>query len=262
MSFGALITPLDTRRTALGAFRSDPRCRARSTRQPMPRSRRHVTTPWNRSRASGRRSARFQAVRMGRTSDVRRLSAAQALLPRPIQVMSMSKLISYGPPRRSILPQRGPSARRNSRLSGRDARYSSAKLAERKMVRSRGIEPPRAMPTAPSTLRVYQFRHDRGFARCQSSKQAHHVANPLEARQSARNNGLEISRRRPSVSAFPLPKPRSVRLARSPRLLRSVHYWREIATSSSSCVSSSITAPRPMRSNLMHRAWRSCQARP
>src|SRR6476660_8329717 len=29
------------------------------------------------------------------------------------------------------------------------------------MVRSRGIEPPRAMPTAPSTLRVYLFRHDR-----------------------------------------------------------------------------------------------------
>ena len=31
----------------------------------------------------------------------------------------------------------------------------------RKVVRSRGIEPPRAKPTAPSTLRVYQFRHDR-----------------------------------------------------------------------------------------------------
>src|SRR5262245_47044674 len=29
------------------------------------------------------------------------------------------------------------------------------------MVRSRGIEPPRAEPTAPSTLRVYHFRHDR-----------------------------------------------------------------------------------------------------
>ncbi len=29
------------------------------------------------------------------------------------------------------------------------------------VVRSRGIEPPRAKLTAPSTLRVYQFRHDR-----------------------------------------------------------------------------------------------------
>jgi hypothetical protein len=29
------------------------------------------------------------------------------------------------------------------------------------LVRSRGLEPPRARPTAPSTLRVYQFRHDR-----------------------------------------------------------------------------------------------------
>jgi hypothetical protein len=29
------------------------------------------------------------------------------------------------------------------------------------LVRSRGIEPPRAEPTAPSTLRVYHFRHDR-----------------------------------------------------------------------------------------------------
>jgi hypothetical protein len=29
------------------------------------------------------------------------------------------------------------------------------------VVRSRGIEPPRAEPTAPSTLRVYHFRHDR-----------------------------------------------------------------------------------------------------
>src|SRR5262249_60565348 len=29
------------------------------------------------------------------------------------------------------------------------------------LVRSRGIEPPRAKPTAPSTLRVYLFRHDR-----------------------------------------------------------------------------------------------------
>ena len=29
------------------------------------------------------------------------------------------------------------------------------------MVRSRGIEPPRAKLTATSTLRVYHFRHDR-----------------------------------------------------------------------------------------------------
>jgi hypothetical protein len=29
------------------------------------------------------------------------------------------------------------------------------------VVRSRGIEPPRAKPTATSTLRVYHFRHDR-----------------------------------------------------------------------------------------------------
>ena len=29
------------------------------------------------------------------------------------------------------------------------------------VVRAGGIEPPRAEPTAPSTLRVYHFRHDR-----------------------------------------------------------------------------------------------------
>ena len=43
---------------------------------------------------------------------------------------------------------------------------AKAKIAMRsmpffKVVRSRGIEPPRAKPTAPSTLRVYHFRHDR-----------------------------------------------------------------------------------------------------
>ena len=40
-------------------------------------------------------------------------------------------------------------------------RSPGATHEERKVVRSRGIEPPRAKPTAPSTLRVYQFRHDR-----------------------------------------------------------------------------------------------------
>jgi len=42
-----------------------------------------------------------------------------------------------------------------SRLAG-----ASPATGER-VVRSRGLEPPRARPTAPSTLRVYQFRHDR-----------------------------------------------------------------------------------------------------
>jgi hypothetical protein len=43
-------------------------------------------------------------------------------------------------------------------------RYRSARLppnGQGRLVRSRGLEPPRARPTAPSTLRVYQFRHDR-----------------------------------------------------------------------------------------------------
>jgi lipoyl(octanoyl) transferase len=43
------------------------------------------------------------------------------------------------------------------------------------MVRSRGLEPPRARPTAPSTLRVYLFRHDRKAGSTCAS--AAHVAN-------------------------------------------------------------------------------------
>ena len=36
-----------------------------------------------------------------------------------------------------------------------------SRMFEGEVVRSRGIEPPRAKPTATSTLRVYHFRHDR-----------------------------------------------------------------------------------------------------
>src|SRR6476659_1266258 len=43
--------------------------------------------------------------------------------------------------------------------SNEGCHFTAARL--RGLVRSRGIEPPRAMPTAPSTLRVYLFRHDR-----------------------------------------------------------------------------------------------------
>lgn len=45
------------------------------------------------------------------------------------------------------------------------------------MVRSRGIEPPRAKPTAPSTLRVYQFRHDRVYSARMLCEPPNHVAN-------------------------------------------------------------------------------------
>jgi len=40
-------------------------------------------------------------------------------------------------------------------------RKTATDLFLRKLVRSRRLELPRAKPTAPSTLRVYQFRHDR-----------------------------------------------------------------------------------------------------
>jgi hypothetical protein len=47
--------------------------------------------------------------------------------------------------------------------NGRGPRFSGGHgLHNVKMVRSSGLEPPRAIrPTRPSTLRVYQFRHDR-----------------------------------------------------------------------------------------------------